>query len=197
LTSDALPQPGLPPSHREPIERVVLVGFMAAGKSAVGAELARRLGWRHLDLDQLIEAAAGCSVAEIFAREGEARFRVREAEATAALAGSRELVLTPGGGWMADARNAALLGPGSLVVWLRVSVERALERAAAAPGQRPLLRAADPLEAARRLLEERTPHYRRAALEVDTEGRTVAAVAALIATEVRARTARSDPGGTA
>ena len=170
------------------VERVVLLGFMAAGKTAVGAELARRLGWEHLDLDREIERREGRSVAAIFAKDGEGRFRELEARATAELASRARVVVSPGGGWITGAGNLEALGPGTLGVWLRVSPEEAVRRAAGAPGERPLLAGPDPLEAARRLLEARAPLYARAALHVDTEGRSPAEVAALIETELRART---------
>ncbi|HEV7588138.1 MAG TPA: shikimate kinase [Longimicrobium sp.] len=171
----------------QPIERVVLLGFMAAGKTAVGAELARRLGWEHLDLDREIERREGRSVAAIFAAEGEGRFRELEARATAELASQSQVVVSPGGGWITGAGNLEALGGGTLAVWLRVSPEEAVRRAAASPGERPLLAGADPLEAARRLLEARAPLYAHAGLHVDTEGRSPGEVAAIIQTELRAR----------
>jgi shikimate kinase len=171
----------------QPIERVVLLGFMAAGKTAVGAELARRLGWAHLDLDREIERREGRSVAAIFAEDGERRFRELEARATAELARRARVVVSPGGGWIAGAGNLEALGPGTLAVWLQVSAEAAVRRASATPGERPLLAGTDPLEAARRLLEARAPLYARAGVHVDTEGRSPGEVAAIIETELRAR----------
>jgi shikimate kinase len=171
----------------QPIERVVLLGFMAAGKTAVGAELARRLGWEHLDLDRAIERREGRSVAAIFAGDGERRFRELEARATAELASRSRVVVSPGGGWIAGAGNLEALGQGTLAVWLQVSAGEAVRRASDAPGERPLLAGTDPLEAARRLLEARAPLYARAGLHVDTEGRSPGEVAAIIETELRAR----------
>lgn len=169
------------------IGRVVLLGFMAAGKTAVGAELARRLGWRHVDLDAWIEAREGRRVAQIFAADGEARFRELEAGATRDVAGMRGVVLSPGGGWITRPGNLDALGPGTLSVWLRVSPEEAVRRAGQSPGERPLLAGPDPLGAARRLLEARAPLYARAALHVDTEGCPAGDVASIIEAEVRAR----------
>ena len=174
-----LPQP--------PIERVVLLGFMAAGKTAVGAGLAARLGWDHLDLDREIERREGRTVAGIFAAEGEGRFREMEARATAELASRTRIVVSPGGGWITGTGNLEALGDRTLAVWLRVSAEEAVRRAGDAPGERPLLAGADPLGAARRLLEARAPLYARAGLHVDTEGRSPGEVAAIIETELRAR----------
>jgi shikimate kinase len=176
-----------PPDPTQPIERVVLLGFMAAGKTAVGAELARRLGWAQVDLDAWIEAREGKRVARIFADDGEARFRRLEADATREVAAMRGVVLSPGGGWITGAGNLEALGDGSLSVWLRVSPEEAVRRASRSPGERPLLAGADPLAAARELMEARSPLYARAALHVDTEGRPPGEVAAIIEAEVWAR----------
>lgn len=166
---------------------MVLVGFMAAGKTAVGAELARRLGWTHLDLDALIESREGRRIAEIFATDGEARFRRMETQATRDAGHLHGVVLTPGGGWITRPGNLRALGPGTLSVWLKVSPEEAVRRAGAAPGERPLLAGPDPLGAARRLLETRTPLYARAGLHVDTEGTPPETVATIIEAEVLAR----------
>lgn len=170
-----------------PVERVVLLGFMAAGKTAVGAELARRLGWAHLDLDHEIERREGRSVARIFAEDGEARFRELEARATVDAAARSGVIVSPGGGWITGAGNLEALGAGTLSVWLQVAPDEAVRRAAGAPGERPLLAGPDPLAAARRLLEARAPLYARAALHVDTAGRSPAQVAGIIETELRAR----------
>lgn len=170
-----------------PVARVVLVGMMCSGKSAVGAALARRLGWAHVDLDREIERAAGCSVREIFAAEGEAAFRRREAEATARIAGRAGIVLSPGGGWMTNPALLESLGPGTLCVWLQVSPEEAVRRAAAAPGERPLLAGPDPLAAVRRLLAEREPSYARAHLVLPTDGRSVDGAANDIHDSIRGR----------
>ena len=99
-----------------PIRRVVLVGFMASGKTEVGRILAERLGWAHVDLDRLIEERAGRRVAEIFAADGEAAFRRLEAEATVEVAARERLVISPGGGWITNPMLLDALGPGTLSV---------------------------------------------------------------------------------
>ncbi|HEY0014777.1 MAG TPA: shikimate kinase [Longimicrobium sp.] len=169
------------------VQRVVLVGMMCSGKSAVGAALARRLGWTHLDLDREIEREAGRTVREIFATDGEAAFRRMEAEATARIARRTGVVLSPGGGWVTNPALLDALGPGTLCVWLRVSPEEAVRRSAAAPGERPLLAGTDPLAAIRRLLGERERFYARADVEVLTDGRSVDALADQINDVIRGR----------
>ena len=171
----------------KPVRRVVLVGFMCSGKSTVGPALAGRLGWEHVDLDREIERRAGRTIPALFAEDGEGRFRALEAEATARLAGRERLVLSPGGGWITNPALLESLGAGTLSVWLRVAPEEVLERSAAAPGERPLLRGPDPLGTIRRLLAEREPLYRRAALAVETGGREPHEVVDEIVREVERR----------
>lgn len=170
-----------------PVSRVVLVGFMAAGKTSVAAELAGRLGWEPLDLDREIEAREGRTIPELFRVYGEQHFRALEAALTAEVAARERVVLSPGGGWITNPDLLARLGPATLAVWLRVSPEEALKRAAPTRGTRPLLDVPDPLAKVRALLAERGPLYARAALHVDTDGRNTAEVAAEIEREIRRR----------
>ena len=160
---------------------------MGSGKTSVGSILAARLGWEHVDLDREIEAREGRRIAEIFAAEGEAAFRRLEAAATREISTRTRVVLSPGGGWITRPELLEVLGDGTLSVWLQVSPEEAVRRAAAAPGERPLLAGPDPLAAARRLLAERERFYARADVAVDTGGRTPEQVAEFIETEIRAR----------
>jgi shikimate kinase len=169
------------------LARIVLVGFMAAGKSAVGAELARRLGWRHLDLDAWIEASAGCAVARIFAEQGEAAFRRMETEATRSVAEERRVVVSTGGGWVTDPAHWPQLRGDALFVWLRARPETVLRRAAADAGTRPLLAGAEPERRARELMAAREPLYAAADLTLDTDDRSPAQLAAEILEWVRAR----------
>jgi shikimate kinase len=167
--------------------------MMASGKSAVGAELARRLGWAHVDLDREIEAFAGRRIPGIFASEGEAAFRAMEAQATGRVAGRDSIVLSPGGGWVTQPALLDALGPGTLCVWLRVSPEEAVRRAAGAPGERPLLAGMDPLGAVRRLLAAREALYARADLHLDTDARGVGSIVDDIERHIRSLQASGPP----
>lgn len=142
----------------------------------MGRELAARLGYRFVDLDGEIEAAAGRSVSEIFETQGESAFRRLETEATRAIRGRRDLVVATGGGWMArsDIDRAA---PGSVRVWLRVRPATAARRLAGRPGTRPLVDADAPEASLARTLAARHAAYAEAECEVDTEGRSPAEVA--------------------
>lgn len=165
--------------------RVVLVGFMAAGKSTVGRETARRLGWPFVDLDLEIEARAGRSVAAIFADEGEAFFRELEARVGAELLGRERVVLATGGGWGAVPGRLDALAPDTLSVWLWVDPATAVARAGADGDTRPLLRGAGAMEAARALSRERNPLYARARLHLDGAGASPDTLASAIVDVVR------------
>ena len=89
--------------------RIVLTGFMGSGKTTAGPLVAARLGWRFVDVDDVIEAEAGATIAEIFARHGEAAFREREHAAIARLASADALVLALGGGAIEHPATRALL----------------------------------------------------------------------------------------
>jgi len=165
---------------------VLLVGFMGAGKSIVGARLARRLGFRFVDVDAVIEADAGRTVAQIFAAEGEEGFRRLEAETVARLLTEEGVVLAPGGGWAAVPGRLQEVPEGTASVWLRVGPEEAVRRASTRPGSRPLLDVADPVETARSLIESREAHYRAARFGVDTERLSVEDVTARVLEFLRA-----------
>jgi shikimate kinase len=160
-------------------ERIVLIGFMASGKTEVGRELAERLGWRHVDLDEEISRREGCTIAEIFESRGEAAFRALEVEVTAAVASESEVVISTGGGWVTNAGLHDSLPPGTLTVLLRVSPTEVLRRIAAGEGQpvRPLLATEDPTGRVTELMAAREPLYNRADLIVETEHRSVRRIA--------------------
>lgn len=155
------------------LRRVLLVGFMGAGKSSVGRRVAKSLGWRFVDFDDEVTAAAGMSVPEIFEKEGEAAFRELEADVGQRLLAQEQVVLATGGGWGAVAGRLDEVPAGTETFWLRVSAEESVRRASARPGTRPLLAGDDPLGHARRLLAEREPRYSRAESVVDTDRRSV------------------------
>ena len=144
--------------------RIVLVGPPGAGKSTVGSALAARLGRPLVDLDAEIERRVGLRVSEIFARDGEARFRRLERELSAELARSAggEVVAT-GGGWVTNEGVVALLRKGGRIIYLETSPERALARLAGAEDTRPLLSGPDPLGALHMLVRARRLLYEAAA----------------------------------
>ena len=161
-----------------PLDRVLLIGFMGSGKTSVGKRIAARLGWRFADFDDAIEAEAGSSVAEIFARRGEPYFRALEERVAGGLLAGRHVVLASGGGWAAAPGRLDALPAGTATFWLQVSAPEALRRARTAAGTRPLLARPDALEEAIRLIARRAPYYKEAMWAVDTERSSVEDVSA-------------------
>lgn len=137
-------------------DKVYLVGFMAAGKSTVARALAKRLDWRAVDIDELIEQRERLSVSEIFAKHGEGYFRALERQILNEQTGPRHLVVATGGGTFADVQNRAAINRDGVSVWLDVPLDRLVERVPA-DGRRPL--------AADRAGFERLYYQRRAAYE--------------------------------
>jgi shikimate kinase len=160
---------------------VFLCGLMGSGKSTVGPLLASRLGVPFLDLDRAIEGKAGCSVADIFDREGEAGFRARETAALREVADA-DGVVALGGGALARRANLELVLAAGTLVWLDAPDEELLARIGD-PSSRPLL-AGDASAVLARLRRERAGQYGQAHLHVDTSGLSPDAVAARIAEQL-------------
>lgn len=144
--------------------RVYLIGFMAAGKTAVGSALALRLGYSFLDLDRAVEARAGCSVGEIFAHGGEAAFRDLEHKCLRCAATLTDAVIGTGGGTMVFERNREVIRRSGTGVWLCPSLATLLARLRRSSSQRPLYRSD---EQARALYNDRISAYRTADLKVE------------------------------
>jgi len=145
---------------------VVMVGMMGAGKTAVGTSLARLLGVPFSDSDDEIVRAADRSIAEIFARDGEAFFRVRETEVISRLLRGVPCVLSTGGGAFLAEANRALVRAAGVSVWLRADLELLWQRVRH-KGARPLLHTPNPRETLRQLYEARLPAYAMADITVD------------------------------
>ncbi|MCR0982884.1 3-dehydroquinate synthase [Roseomonas populi] len=162
--AEAPPIPAAPPP---PGRSIVLVGMPGAGKSAVGRRLAARLGLPFLDADTEIENAAGLTVAEIFARYGEAHFRDGERRVIARIAAGPPVVLATGGGAYVDPRTRrALREAGAVTLWIRADIP-VLKRRIAGRSNRPLFIGRDPEEVLRGLMAARYPFYAEADLAID------------------------------
>ena len=157
----AAPAPALP-------RTVVLVGLMGAGKSSIGRRLAQRLGVPFVDADAEIEAAAGTSISDIFARHGERAFRDGERRVIARLLDGPPHVLATGGGAFMDEETRAQIRAGATSVWLRASLETLARRLEKSHQQRPLLAKGDLRTNLAGLMDERYPTYAGADLVVDT-----------------------------
>ena len=171
---------------------LVLIGMMGVGKSSVGRRVALRLGRQFLDTDRLVEQEAGCTVAEIFAAEGEAAFRALEnAAVRRALESDPYAVIAFGGGAVLEPANRGLARELALVVWLQAPAGELARRVSASMRRsggtaRPLLnQGRTPEQVLEDLAGQREDAYRAAAhVLVDTSGRSPGqtATAVLIAT---------------
>jgi len=144
---------------------IYLIGMMGSGKTSTGRPLAERLGYGFVDADAVIEQAAGCSIAEIFQRDGEPEFRALEKQVLNSISQRHSLVVATGGGVVTQKENWGLLHSG-IVVWLDVIQEQLLKRLHADTTVRPLLQTADPEAALNKLLAERKALYAEADLTV-------------------------------
>ena len=153
-----------------------LVGMMGSGKTSTGRPLAERLGYGFVDADAVIEQAAGCSIPEIFERDGEAGFRDLESQVLNAISQRHSLVVATGGGVVTQPENWGLLHSG-IVIWLDVVPEQLMQRLRADSTVRPLLQTDDPDAALNALLNQRRPLYAEADLTVVIDQETPDAVA--------------------
>ena len=135
-----------------------LIGMMGSGKTSTGRPLAERLGYGFVDADAVIEQAAGCSIPEIFQRDGEAEFRALEKQVLSSISQRHSLVVATGGGVVTQQENWGLLHSG-IVIWLDVVQEQLLKRLQSDRTVRPLLQTADPEAALNDLLAERKALY--------------------------------------
>jgi XRE family aerobic/anaerobic benzoate catabolism transcriptional regulator len=183
--------PAEAPAAKKPI---ALLGVRGAGKSTIGAALARKLGMRFVEVDQEIEEAAGLSLGDVFTLHGEAYYRRVEREVLARLladptpprvkesnAGSRSetgLVLATGGSIVNDPTNYALLLRRAHTVWLKARPEDHWNRVVAQGDQRPMAENPHAFEELRALLAARQRLYARAEQTIDTSDRTIKQIVA-------------------
>jgi shikimate kinase len=140
-----------------------------AGKSTIGRAVAERLSRTFLDFDQEIERREGKSIVEIFGEKGEGHFRELERALTEELRLMGNMVLAPGGGWVANPDVVRLIRPPARLVYLRVRPETALKRLGSERSTRPLLMRPDPLGELRRLLTARKAAYEAADHVIEAE----------------------------
>jgi shikimate kinase len=138
------------------------------GKTTIGKAVARRLGRQFLDFDQEIERRSGMDVREIFRLKGEEHFREMEFGLTKELSMTGGMVLSPGGGWIAQQRSVELLRSVGRIIYLRASPE-AVARRLRRVETRPLLAGRDPVVALRELYQKRRVLYETADTVLDTE----------------------------
>ncbi len=165
---------------------VSLIGYRGTGKSAVAQQLSARLGRPWVDLDDELETQHDMSISDIFAAHGEAVFREWEAEVVRQVARRQNWIIATGGGVILNPDNGAALKQTGPVVWLTArpaTIHERLSKDACTSQRRPPLTNLSGLAEIVRLLEERQPLYRQAAdLEVMTDDKSTAEVAAEILT---------------
>ena len=146
---------------------VVLVGLMGAGKTSVGRRLAEKLGLAFVDADHEIEAAAGKSIAEIFADHGEPYFREGERRVIARLLGDGSKVLATGGGAYINDETRKRIHQCGIAVWLKAPLPLLMKRVLKRQ-DRPLLKTEDPEAVMRGLIGTRYPVYEQADVIVES-----------------------------
>lgn len=175
-----MPRPG------EGVRAVALVGFMGAGKTTVGRELARILGWRFVDLDDLIQAGEGESIEQIFQQHGEARFREIESQILREAlrqTHSSPTILGLGGGAFVNEQNRRVLAEAQVPsIFLDGSPDELFERCADPEVIRPLRR---DREQFRKLYQSRRADYSRADFAVTTSQKDVTSIAQEIISKVK------------
>lgn len=182
--------------------KLIITGFMATGKSAVGPLVARRLGWSFVDSDAVIVARAKKPVARIFADDGEERFRKFEREVIAHLSGDRRRcpqchgphpeVISTGGGALVDESNCAALQSAGVIICLMARPEVVAARIERSKTKRPKLTESgkSTLERVKELMTERAEAYARADARIDTSDLTADQVADLVVDAFSVRAAR-------
>ena len=155
---------------------ISLIGFMGAGKSAIGRELSRRIGWPRHDTDEMIREQFGISIPDIFARHGEPAFRDAETALLKTLRGGIAGIVVTGGGIILRTENVQLLRGMGRIVWLDADEEILWQRVSK-HSTRPLLQTPDPRARFAELLQERLPLYQSAAdYRINTTSNSIAQV---------------------
>lgn len=150
-----------------PGRTIVLVGLMGAGKSSIGRRLAQRLELPFIDADKEIEAAAGCTIEEIFDRFGETAFRDGERRVILRLLDQPPHVLATGGGAFMDPVVRERVKEVAVSLWLHADIDLLLKRVGRR-NNRPLLKNTDPRTVLARLMEQRYPVYAEADIRIDS-----------------------------
>lgn len=162
MSKEAKPVP-----RKAPPRTLVLVGMMGAGKTAVGRRLAAAFGLPFIDADEEIEAAAGCSISDIFALHGETAFRDGERRVIERLLRQPVAVLATGGGAFMDPRIRAAIKGSGISIWLKADLETLWHRVRRR-SHRPLLNTPNPKETLEALMKTRYPVYAEADITVES-----------------------------
>ncbi|HUX99241.1 MAG TPA: shikimate kinase [Candidatus Deferrimicrobium sp.] len=154
---------------------IALIGFMGTGKSIIGARLAEILKKKFIEMDDLIVQLAGKSIPNIFAEDGEIRFREYEIQMCKEVSKRKDVVIACGGGVVLNKINIDYLKQSSIVICLKTSPEVILQRISKdGKERRPLLNKPDPMAEIRKLLAFREAFYNAATeYQIDSSNLTV------------------------
>ena len=156
---------------------LALIGLRGAGKSTIGPTLARRLKTEFVEIDKLVEKAAGMSLAEIFTTHGEAYYRELERESIERLfAGSQGCVVVPGGSVVTDPETWGLIKRRCFTVWLHATPEEFMKRMRRQGDLRPMQGRPSAMDELKALLSRREPLYAESELKIRTTNKSPAAV---------------------
>ncbi|ABZ82866.1 shikimate kinase [Heliomicrobium modesticaldum Ice1] len=168
-------------SHKK---NVVLIGFMGTGKSTVGRRLAARLGCPFVDTDGEVEKVTGMTIAQIFDRYGEARFRSEERQMARKVAALEGVVVATGGGIVLNPENVAALRSSGVLIGLEATAEVIWSRVTRR-NHRPLLQKDSSVDHLREMMAKRRPYYACADMTVDTSSLSVNEIVEVILTYLR------------
>jgi len=154
------------------MKNIVLVGFMGTGKTTIAKELARRLNFNYISIDELIEKRENKSISQIFAEKGESYFRDLESEIVKEVSQGNNLIIDAGGGVVLREENVLNLKKKGILICLKAKPEVILERTKGYT-HRPLLNVPNPKERIEELLKIREPYYRKADYFIDTSNISV------------------------
>ena len=181
--------------HPDNLPNLVLIGYRATGKTAVGARLAEILGYPFVDLDRVLVQEAGEPIVDIVAKGGWPEFRRREKELVARLRHTQGQVLATGGGVVLDSDNVAALRENGIIIWLTADAETIQARLTQDQPQdanRPSLTGGDTIREVAEVLKQRYPLYQAAAqITVDTTHRAVAQVVETVLAAVKLKEAEN------
>ena len=165
---------------------IYLVGMMGSGKSKTGPYLAKSLGYRFVDQDDVIEQVAKLSIAEIFQDEGESSFREIETQVLKEIGQRHSLVVATGGGVVTCIENWGILHQG-IVIWINPIRERLIERLKADADTRPLLEKENRIASLDKLMKDRHRYYSESDLKISVDQETPEEVAQLILQALKAK----------
>ncbi len=150
---------------------IFLIGFMGSGKSSIGVRLARKLKRTFVDTDREIEKVTGMTVAELFRRHGEVRFRSEEKLMLNKLTSRENLVIAAGGSLTPEEGSREIFGKNSIIICLKAPPEEIFARVNRKKGSRPLLKKAFTLEDVEKLMEQYRDYEEIADFTVNTGGK--------------------------